>query len=108
LTTPPAYSQDGWGRQNLSGTTRRGQKKRNFDLVKSMITTFEPRSAENIFVVPININLDTINNFPYEQKQVNARNTTLVNRCLENVHPATSGYMQIADSIYNWLNSFES
>jgi lysophospholipase L1-like esterase len=108
LTTPPAYSQDGWGRQNLSGTTRRGQKKRNFDLVKSMITTFEPRSAENIFVVPININLDTINNFPYEQKQVNARNTTLVSRCLENVHPATSGYMQIADSIYNWLNSFES
>lgn len=104
LTIPPAHSQDGFGAKNKANKTRWEQKKLNFDIMKEQILKYDYKSSRNIYLCPINVNLDTINNFPYSEVAVNSRNNTLVKRCTENVHPAESGFFQIADSFYYMLN----
>lgn len=108
LVIPPAYMQEAFGRGNLNGLTRHDQKFRCFDLAKKCIEAFSGREGENVYVVPVNCNLDTVNNFPTQQVPTNSRNSTLVTVQNDAVHPAVSGYGQIADSIYYWIKSFES
>jgi lysophospholipase L1-like esterase len=109
ITIPPNYSQDAFGTAYGTGQTRRRYKRNNFLLAKKLIASFGGREAENIYLVPIYANLDTRNNFVVQQKQINARNTTMVNypTNIAGVHPAESGYWQIADSYWYFLKSFE-
>jgi len=106
LTIPPAGSQDGWGKNNLNGTTRDSFKRGIFEFVRQLIITYGGRQAEHYYLVPVNVNLDTVHNFPTEQVAVNSRNSTQITRQTDNVHPAPSGYYQMSDVIYNWLKNF--
>lgn len=108
LTIPPSFSQDGFGKDYNTYVDRNRFRKNVFNLVKSLLTTYDSRTAELIYVVPINLNLDTENNFPVESVQVNARNTTMVTKQNNAVHPDISGYWQIADSYWYFLKSFET
>lgn len=50
--------------------------------------------------------LDVENNMPYSEVPANFRNqTTLVKQGINNVHPDTSGYLQIADVIYYTIST---
>jgi lysophospholipase L1-like esterase len=113
-TIPPNYSQDSFGVCYGSGTTRKDYKRTNFIFVQNLIQTFQNREAENIYLVPIHLNLDTRYNFGLTTAQVNNRNTKTIDFPGNNgeeqnpgVHPAESGYWQIADSYWYFLKSFE-
>ena len=61
------------------------------------------KESENIFIVPINTNLDAIYNFPMTTEVINSRNTETIKKCSDDIHPAYSGYYQISDSYYCFL-----
>ena len=106
LTPPPASTQDGFGKMNQCWSTRFQAKQGNFDLVEDFITEFDNNKIENVSVIPTNVNLDTVNNFPYEEVKPNSRATTTIKRISDNVHPDQSGMCQFSDTYYGWLKSF--
>ena len=72
-------------------------------LNETIIDAFSNKESENIFIVPINVNLDTIYNFTIGTTVINSRNSNTINDCTDTTHPAKSGYYQIADSYYCFL-----
>ena len=54
----------------------------------------------NVYHVNLSGQFDTEYNMPVTSVDVNVRNTTKENRQSNGVHPAPSGYMQIADAVY--------
>ena len=106
LTPPPASTQDGFGKMNQCWSTRFQAKQGNFDLVEDFITEFDNNKIENVSVIPTNVNLDTVNNFPYEEVKPNSRATVTIKRISDNVHPTESGMYQFADTYYGWLKSY--
>lgn len=66
-----------------------------------IIKDYDNREAELIFVVPQYVNVDPYNDYNIEMSAISNRNTTLVSKCTDKVHPAaTSGMLKIADSYY--------
>lgn len=104
LTIPPVGGQDGFGYKNGANKTRWEQKVLVFNLVKELIKQYDYKTNRNIYINSINLNLDTVNNFPTEEVKVNSRNSKLIRRFNDNVHPAESGFNQIADSTFYCLN----
>ena len=76
-------------------------------LVEALIAEYKDREAEGIYLIPLNVNLDTENNMQTETVVVNSRNTATKVRQNNGVHPANSGYYQMADMIYYWLKGQE-
>lgn len=100
LTIPPNYSQDAFGKAYKCGQTRMRYKRNNFYLVNKLIETYSGKeNTENIYLIPIFTNLDTVNNMGMEELAVNARNATTYQSPIGNggVHPDESGYWQTAD-----------
>ena len=100
LTIPPNHSQDAFGKAYNCGQNRNRYKRNNAKYVKALIDEYDNRTAEGIYLVPIHVNLDTVYNMGMETISVNARNTgTTYSSPVGNggVHPAESGYWQIAD-----------
>lgn len=108
LTIPASSSQDAFGADYQNGQTRVRYKRNNAILVDALLTAYDGRAAEAIYVVPVHTNLDTVNNMIVETVAVNSRNSTTVVRQRNGVHPAASGYYQIADAMFNYLKSFEA
>lgn len=106
LTIPPAKTQDGWGKQNQNGNTRNWFKQSQSAWVRGVINTYKNRESEKFYIIPVHVNLDTVNNFVTESVAANSRNSTLITRQTDNVHPAASGYYQMADTVYYWLKNF--
>lgn len=100
LTIPPNYSQDAYGREYKCGQNRERYKRNNLMWVKRLMEEYEGRESEGIYVIPINIALDTKYNMGFDTQPVNARNTDITySMPIGNggVHPVASGYWQIAD-----------
>jgi lysophospholipase L1-like esterase len=108
ITIPPSFSQDAFAASYGSGQTRWRYKHNLILWNKLLISTFGNSEASNIYLVPINLNLDTKNNMQTTTINTNARNTTQITVQSNGVHPANSGYYQIADIFYYWLKSLES
>lgn len=104
---PPSHDQDAFGASNNSGLARFKQKNTVFALGQAVIDYCIANASNGIYAVPININLDTVHNMSTEQVAVNSRNSTLITRQNNNVHPLNSGYYQIADVFYYWIKTFE-
>jgi lysophospholipase L1-like esterase len=103
LTTPPSDIQDSFGANYACGQTR-SQYQRNWSrLLPAVNAAFAGRTASLIYVLPYSISLDTANNMQTSSVAVNSRNSTTVTRMANGVHPAQSGYYQIADVLYAWL-----
>ena len=65
-------------------------------------------ATENVYFLNIAGQFDSKNNMQTASRQVNTRNATTETYQSNGVHPAESGYYQIADACYrhfNWLNS---
>lgn len=99
ITIPPNHSQDAFGKAYPNRQWRNRYKRNNLILVKKIIETFTDRESEDVFLIPIHTNLDTVYNMGLETLQVNSRNTITYESPILNggVHPAESGYWQIAD-----------
>lgn len=102
---PPAYEQDAFGDDYDSGKTRWFQKRAQLMYGEGLYNEYKDRTDENIYVIPLHLNMDTENNFPTTTEAVNARNSTNVTRQNNGVHPDTSGYQQMADTIYSFLSN---
>ncbi|WP_409345469.1 SGNH/GDSL hydrolase family protein [Paenibacillus sp. MBLB4367] len=108
LTIPPSKHQDAFGNNYGSGQTRWQYKRNWFQWNKAILAAFQNRTAENIYLVPLHAILDTEHNMSVSTVAVNARNSTTTVRQTDAVHPADTGYNQMADAIYCWLKGFES
>jgi len=107
VTIPPSANQDAFGTSYTSGQTRWRYKRNVILFAKKLISQFKDREASRIYLVPVNVNLDTKNNMSTETVVVNSRNSATVVRQNNGVHPANSGYFQMADIWYYWLKSQE-
>jgi lysophospholipase L1-like esterase len=88
--TPPANSRQEAFQANYKGKfNRKPWKLVQFELDKRIIEKFKNLEKENIYLIPVELNLDITKGFP-------ARNA---------VHPNKFGYTQIGDSIYCWLKA---
>ena len=108
VTVPPSYNQDSFGKNYGNGQTRFRYKRNNFRWLKAFIENFKGKETQNIYLVPINTNLDTQNNMVTEVVAVNSQNTETIERQVNGVHPAGSGYDQISDVFYYFIKSFEA
>lgn len=100
LTTPPSRYQDAFGNSYGAEQTRR-RFKRNLAIWWKRLY-LQVRNRTNIIIVPYNACLDTINNMQYGSAvPVNSRNTGVtITKQNNGVHPASSGYYQVADALY--------
>jgi len=103
LPVPPAASQDAFGANYRCRQTRWQYRRNQFHLVERMIAEFREKPLENVFLVPVFVGLDCRNNYPVRQEAVNSRNAAVVQLQCNGVHPADTGYQQIADSFYCFL-----
>lgn len=111
LTIPPNYSQDAFGKAYSCGQTRNRYKRNNVIWVDNLLSRYENREDEGIYVVPIHTNLDTKYNMGMETNYHNKRNTTMTYESpIRNggVHPVDSGYWQIADVYWFFLKNMEA
>ena len=100
VTIPPNHSQDAFAKDYACGQTRDRAKRNNVIWGSKLIEHFKNKETNGIYIVPIHVNLDTVNNMGMESIPVNARNTSVTyNSPASNgaVHPVESGYWQIAD-----------
>ncbi|OGV77495.1 MAG: hypothetical protein A3K18_12040 [Lentisphaerae bacterium RIFOXYA12_64_32] len=105
LLAPPAATQDAFGANYKCGQTRWQYKRNQQRVVERMTEKYGNREAEFIYLVPVNVNLDCVNNYPIIKVPWNARTKTEVVRLNNGVHPATEGYRQIGDTIYCWMKA---
>lgn len=103
LPVPPAATQNAFGTTNGRQQTR-WQYKRNQQYVVEQITKlYQDKQDQQIYLVPTNLNLDCVHNYPAREEPLNERNSAKVLRQYNAVHPATSGYLQIGDTVFSWL-----
>ncbi len=105
---PPSATQDSFG-NNYGTTLLRWRFKRNILIwARQLIAKYSGQEASRIYVVPVNTALDTVNNMLRNSATpVNSRNSaTTIARQSNSVHPATSGYQQIADAVWSFLKYY--
>ena len=95
LQCPPYLGE--YGNNNLYEHLRRNKDN------ESVINAFKDKESDNVFIVPINVNLDCVYNFPMATTTINSRNSNTIQNCTDDTHPANSGYYQISDSYYCFL-----
>jgi len=105
LPVPPAATQDAFGSNYASGQTRWQYKRNQHRLVEKMLERYGRRDSELIDVIATHVNLDCVHNYPNSPVPANARSSEMIIRQNNGVHPAESGYGQIADTVYAWMKS---
>ena len=72
-----------------------------------MISSF--KNEASIYIVPIDVNLDTVNNMGTEEVEINVHNhqTKAITKRGGHVHPSDSGCWQIADEMYYFIRCME-
>ena len=109
ITIPPNDSQDAFGKDYNCGQTRDRCKRNNAIWAEYLIEHFSDQEDENVYLVPIHVNLDTVYNMGLGTVPVNARNTSVTYQSPTangGVHPAESGYWQIADVYTAFLKAY--
>jgi lysophospholipase L1-like esterase len=112
LPIDPADNQDGFALLTAGyycGQTRK-RHRRNMQILREyLIANYSGLEVSSkIFLVPLHVGLDTRNNFPSAATAVNARNATTYVKQTNSVHPAASGYYQMADCLYAFLKGQET
>lgn len=105
LLVPPAGTQDAFAANYQCGQTRWQYKRNQQRVVERMIEKYGNREAEAISVVPANVNLDCMNNYPVLQAPRNSETKTEGPRLNNGVHPSAEGYRQIGDTLFCWIKA---
>jgi lysophospholipase L1-like esterase len=87
VTTPPNSREAAFEANYKGRFPRWGWKRIQHRLVERLLSQFEKREAEQLFVVPTQLNLDPVAGYPVNN----------------GVHPNAVGYQQIGASIYSWM-----
>jgi hypothetical protein len=104
LATNPAYHQDGFGASYGNSSVWR-HKRNMYRWNKAINEYYSNRTAEKIYMVSPQTNVDTENNMMTETVSVNSRNTTQVVKQSNGVHLDVTGYAQLADAFYYFLKN---
>lgn len=76
---------------------------------KLLIDTYDKREEENLFLIPIYLNIDPYHDYNFTSQNISARNPNYtINICTDAVHPAIIGYQKIADVFYGYIKYFGS
>lgn len=107
LTTAPSDNQDAFGNPSnySTGQTQRRYKRNWAILCRVLIDAFAGKTATLLWLLPYNTTNDTARNMITATAASNSRNATTITRQNNGVHPAASGYLQIADVLYAWLKN---
>jgi lysophospholipase L1-like esterase len=100
VVTTPNANQDAFGESYTVGQLSEMYRKTGLvTWQKKMIEAFDNTATINskTYLISAHLNLDIDNNFPTITRAVNSRNTTTETIQSNGVHPASSGYAQIAD-----------
>ena len=100
---PPSSSQDAFGYNYGCSLKRWTYRKTQHRVLEREYATFAGREADNTFIIPAYVNLDTVHNVILYKAPANARCPEQIVRQGNGVHPSSPGYQQLADSIYCWL-----
>ncbi len=103
LPVPPAASQDAFGNAGGAGQTRWQYKRNQQYVVEQISKIYKNKESQNIYIVPTNLNLDCLHNYPAKKEVLNSRNTVEIVRQNNAVHPDSNGYLQIGDSVFCWI-----
>lgn len=103
LPVPPAATQDAFGTTNKRGQTRWQYKRNQQYVVEQMSKLYQNKTDQQIYLVPTNVNLDCLHNYPARKEILNSRNPKKVLRQYNAVHSDSNGYLQIGDSVFYWL-----
>ena len=68
---------------------------------KYLIDNFEDKENENIFLIPINVNINSYEDYPTQEIQISDSKT--LEYPTDSVHPNINGYTHIAEVIYYWI-----
>jgi len=101
LPVPPSASQDPFGSNYGSGQTRWPYKRNILRLVEHMLIQYVDRPG--VHIVPTNLGLDCVDNYPTETAKANAVSDIPVTRQNNSVHPSQQGDLQIGDSLFDWI-----
>lgn len=102
----PAFSQDAFGNNYDVRFTTFHHKRKAHWFNRRMYEYYGiggDGTQNNVFIVPINLGIDTEHNFPTTSTPFNSRTTDEYDRQMNGVHPANSGYYQTADQVYGWI-----
>jgi lysophospholipase L1-like esterase len=105
LPAPPAATQDAFGANYKTGQTRWQYKRNQHRLVERMLQRYGGRESDGIYLVPTQVNLDCMHNYPTATGKWNATAEAEGARLTNGVHPAASGYLQIGDTLYAWMKA---
>lgn len=91
LTTPPNARESGFEANYKGKYHRWGWKQIQHRLVERMMERLSHREAEQIYLVPTEVNLDPVDGYPNNN----------------GVHPNAIGYAQIGVSFYAWMKALK-
>lgn len=101
---PPA-SQDAFGTNYACGETRRNYYRSIKHYASEMQRQFGEREKDGLYIIPAYLGFDSEQGYPTEQQPVHARSEGTTARQMNALHPAVSGYRQVADTIYSWMKN---
>lgn len=105
LVTPSAAQQNAFGDDYFNGQPRWKFEINRRCFISKVIEKWGASEGSKIYLVPVHANLDLYNNFPTGSQAFNSRNATTRTIQTNGVHPALSGYQQMADSYYHFIKN---
>ncbi len=103
LPVPASASQDAFGTSSGRRQTRWQYKRNQHQLVESMLSHY--RTSKLVSIVPTHLNIDTVHNYPMKEMLSNSQTEVKIFRQYNAVHPASTGYRQIGDSVFCWMKA---
>ena len=108
VTIPPSIRQDAFGDDYDAGQTVWRYWRNRLLWAEWIIANFGGRTADSIYLLPWNCQIDPEYGFGLTDTAVNARDAITYAKCLDSVHPGASGYDQMADALKATLKSLET
>jgi len=105
VTSPSGANQDAFGTNYGCGQTSWRYKRNLVTYNKQLYSYYSGKEAQSVYVVGSGVNVDTENNFPTSSEVINSQNTTIITSQNNGVHPADSGYRQIADGLFPFMKA---
>lgn len=101
--SPVGANQDAFGTSYGCGQTAWRYRRNLVMYNKQLYVHYAGKEGKNIYVLGSGVNVDTESNFPTSSGATNSQNSTVITSHNNGVHPADSGYRQLADAWFPFM-----